>query len=153
MKELNSLLFLVGMALSLGSIATFISMNVVVGSSLDLTLVHHQRLFIAAISRALTVPGVCMLFASAILSTGFSEHQPFADGWNFAQLVLAALILINTIVFIRPLVAQVTQLARRSAAQGQSLESYVKRKKLEDRFGAVNFLLIVTTLLLVAFKP
>lgn len=153
MKELNSLLFMVGMALSIGSIATFIVMNVVVGSSLDLTLIHHQRLFVAAISRALTIPGVCMLFASAILSTGFSEHQPFADEWSLAQLILAALILINTIVFVRPLVAQVTQLARQSAEQELSLESYVKRKKSEDRFGSVNFLLIVTTLLLVAFKP
>jgi len=29
----------------------------------------------------------------------------------------------------------------------------VRRKKLEDRLGAVNFMMIVTTLLLAAFRP
>lgn len=153
MKEANSLLFMVGMIFSLGSIATFIVMNLTVGSSSDALLIHHQRLFASAISRALTIPGVCMLFAAAILSTGSPEHQPFADGWGLAQLVLAALIFIVTIVFVRPLVTQVTQLARQGAAQGQSLESYIRRKRLEDRFGAVNFSLIVTALLLAVFRP
>ncbi len=153
MSKIDSLLFIVGMVLALGSIATFIVMNVAVGSSSDATLIQHQRLFVTANARALTVPGVCLLFAATILSTSFWGHQPLADGWGLAQLVLACLIFINTMVFVRPLVTEVSQLADQGAAQGKLLESYLRRKKLEDRLGAVNFVMIMTTLLLAAFRP
>lgn len=71
MSKIDSLLFIVGMVLALGSIATFIVMNVAVGSSSNATLIQHQRLFVTANARALTVPGVCLLFAATILSTNF----------------------------------------------------------------------------------
>ena len=153
MTRINSLIFIVGLVLSLGSIATFIVMNMAVGSSSEPTLIHHQRFFAAASSRALTVPGVCLLFAAAILSSGFPGRTLFQDVWCLTQLVLTALIVINTIFFIRPMVTELSLLAEQSAAQGQMLESYARRKKLEDRFGAANLLMIVTTLLLAVFRP
>ncbi len=42
MSKIDSLLFIVGMVLALGSIATFIVMNVAVGSSSDATLIQHN---------------------------------------------------------------------------------------------------------------
>ena len=153
MNEIGSLLLMVGLILTLGSIATFIVMNRVVGSSVDAMLIHHQRLFASASSRALTVPGVCLLLAASLLSTELWAHHWLANGWGVARLVLAALIFINTMVFVRPLVAEVSQLAAQGAAQGSVLDTYVGRKKLEDRYGAINFLMIVATLLLAAFRP
>ena len=153
MSKIDSLVFMVGMVLSLGSVATFIVMNAAVGSGSDATLVKHQRLFVSAIARALTIPGVCVLLAATVLSTSFWGHRPFDDGWGLVQLVLAALTFINTMVFVRPLVAEVSDLADQGAAQGRLLQSYATRKTLEDRFGAVNFLMIVATLLLAAFRP
>ena len=153
MKEIDALLFMVGIVLSLGSIATFIVRNLTVGSSRDAMLIHHQRLFAAASSRALTVPGVCMLLAADILSSGFSGRQSLHDGWGLTQLVLATLIFINTIFFIRPLIAKISLLTEQSAAQGRMLESYARHKKLEDRFGAANLLMIVILLLLAVFRP
>jgi len=153
MSKVDSLLFMVGMVLSLGSIATFIVMNAAVGSSSDATLIKNQRLFVSGIARALTIPGVCVLLAATVLSMNVWGHQSFADGSGLAQLVLAALIFINTMVFVRPLVAEVSQLADQGAVQGRPLESYARRKALEDRLGAANFLMIMATLLLAAFRP
>ena len=152
MIEIEAFLFMVGMVLAFGSIAMFIVMNVAVGPSSCTTLIHHQRLFVDAGSRALTIPGVCMLLTAAILSSGFSGRHWFANGWSLAQLGLAVLIFLNTIVFIRPLVVEVSKLAEQSAARGKLLESYARRKKLEDRFGAANLLMLVTTLLLAVFR-
>ncbi len=153
MTEIDAFLFLLGMALSLGSIATFIVMNRAVGSNSNIVLIHHQRIFAAASSRALTIPGVCMLLAAAILSPGFSGRHPFADAWSLVRLTVAGLIFINTVVFIRPLVAEVSKLAEQSTAEGRLVEGYKRRKTLEDRFGAANLLMIVTMLLLAVFRP
>ena len=153
MMRIDALLFIVGMVLSLGSIATFIVMNIAVDSSSGASLIRHQRFFVHASSRALTVPGVCLLLAAAILPSGFSGRHLLHNGPGLAQLVLASLIFINTIVFIRPLVAEVSQLAEQSSAQPHFMESYIRRKKLEDRLGAANLLMLVTKLLLAVFRP
>jgi len=53
----------------------------------------------------------------------------FADGWGLAQLVLAAMIFINTMVFVRPRVAEMSKLAdqrrRATTTAGQGPSSLV----------------------------
>ena len=59
LKTSVTLLRELGLALSIGSVLTFVAMNMVVGSSTDARLIYNQRLFVSAISRSLTIPGVC----------------------------------------------------------------------------------------------
>ena len=147
MSYIATLFQLVGLVLALGSIATFIVLNAAVGSSADVALIHHQRVFVSAISRMLTVPGTAVLACAGVLRVA-AESRPLANPWPVALLVLEVLVVMNTLFFIAPLVRDVTALARSGAEQGRMLPAYPSRKAREDRHGAANFLMLVAVLLL-----
>ena len=70
-----------------------------------------------------------------------------------AKRSIDALLLINTVCFIAPLVSQVTAMAKLSVAQGHMLDGYAALKSLEDRYGGINFLLLILTFFLAAGMP
>ncbi|MDC8756437.1 DUF2269 family protein [Janthinobacterium fluminis] len=128
-------------------------MNAVVGASGDAALIHHQRLFVSAITAALTVPGMCLLLAATCLLALTSRQRLLEQRWLIAKLVLLVLIVLNGSFVLAPLVGQVTELAVQSAAQGQLLPAYPPLKSREDMFGIANFLMLAAALLLAVYKP
>jgi len=153
MKNTAKLLHAIGLVLVLGSILTFVVMNMVVGSSTDAMLIYHQRLFVSAISRMLTIPGVWILVGAGSLRTVLGKYRLSDNRWLVAKLVLCTMILINTMFVVYPLVNHVTAIAKLSAVQGQLLDAYAPLKRLEDRYGMANFLMLVTAFLVAVYKP
>jgi uncharacterized membrane protein len=153
MKKTAKLLHLIGLVMFLGGILPSIVMNSVVGASTDAVLIYHQRLFVSVITRAQTIPGMWILIVAGCLIAFTGNYRPIAHRWLMAKLVLAALILINGTFILAPLVSQVTDIAKLSAAQGQLLPAYLPLKTKEDLYGIANFLMLVIAFLLALFRP
>ena len=145
-KLATTLLHELGLALPIGSILTFAVMNSVVGSSTDARLIYNQRLFVSAISRTLTIPGVLMLVASDALTILARRRRLFADKWAIAKLCLSAVIVGNTTLIIAPLLGRITAIAKLAGKDGALPDSYTSLKNVEDRYGTVNALLLVAAL-------
>ena len=136
------------MTMAAGSILTFIVMNAVVGSSPSAKLILPQRLFVSAISKYLTMPGALMLLAAACLKAVVERGHVPADEWLLAELAVSILIVANTLLLITPLARKVTAIAEIGAAEGEPPPSYKPLKRLEDRCGAGNLLLLVAAFLI-----
>lgn len=149
MKKTTKLLHLIGLVIFLGGILPSIVMNSVVGTSTDVVLIYHQRLFVSAITWALTIPGMWILIVAGSLTALAGKCRLIEQRWLIAKLMLAALILINGTFILAPLVSQVTSIAEQSAAQGQLLPTYMPLKAKEDMYGIANFLM----LLIAFFSP
>jgi hypothetical protein len=137
----------------LGGILPSIVMNSVVGTSTDVVLIFHQRLFVSAITSALTIPGMWILIVAGSLTAFAGKYRPIEYRWLIAKLVLAALILINGTFILAPLVSQVTNIAEQSASQGQLLPTYMPLKTKEDMYGIANFLMFVIAFILAIYRP
>ncbi|MHB1668364.1 MAG: DUF2269 family protein [Thiomonas sp.] len=153
MKKTAKLLHLIGLVMFLGGILPSIVMNSVVGASTDAVLIDHQRLFVSAITWALTIPGMWVLIVAGGLTALAGKYRLVEHRWLIAKLVLAALILLNGTFILAPLVSQVTSIAEQSAAQGQLLPTYMPLKAQEDLYGIANFLMLVVAFLLAIYKP
>ncbi len=153
MKKTIKLLHLIGLVMFLGGILPSIVMNSVVGTSTDVVLIYHQRLFVSAITWTLTIPGMWILIVAGCLIALAGKYRPIEHRWLIAKLVLAVLILINGTFILAPLVNQVTSIAEQSAAQGQLLPTYIPLKTKEDMYGIANFLMLVIAFFLAIYRP
>lgn len=153
MKKTIKLLHLIGLVMFLGGILPSIVMNSVVGTSADVVLIYHQRLFVSAITWALTIPGMWIQIVAGSLIALAGKYRLIEHRWLIAKLVLAVLILINGTFILAPLVNQVTSIAEQSAAQGQLLPTYMPLKAKEDMYGIANFFMLVITILLAIYRP
>lgn len=151
MKKTAKLLHLIGLVMFLGGILPSIVMNSVVGASTDAVLIDHQRLFVSAITWALTIPGMWVLIVAGGLTALAGKYRLVEHRWLIAKLVLAALILLNGTFILAPLVSQVTSIAEQSAAQGQLLPTYMPLKAQEDLYGIANFLMLAVAFLLAIY--
>lgn len=143
----------IGLVMFLGGILPSIVMNVVVGASTDVVLIYHQRMFVSAITRALTIPGMWILIVTGSLTALAGKYRLVEHRWLIAKLLLAALILINGTFVLAPLVGQVTQIAEQSASQGHLLSTYIPLKAKEDMYGIANFLMLLMAFFLAIYKP
>lgn len=153
MKKTIKLLHIIGLVMFLGGILPSIVMNSVVGTSADVVLIYHQRLFVSAITWALTIPGMWIQIVAGSLIALAGKYRLIEHRWLIAKLVLAVLILINGTFILAPLVNQVTSIAEQSAAQGQLLPAYMPLKTKEDMYGIANFLMLVIAFLLAIYRP
>lgn len=153
MKNALRMLHFTGLVMFLAGILPSIVMNAVVGTSTDVVLIYHQRLFVSAITWALTVPGMWILIVSGSLTVLGRKYRLSEHRWLIAKLVLAVLIVINGTFFLAPLVNQVTTIAEQSAMQGKLLPTYMPLKTKEDMYGIANFLMLVIAFHLAIFKP
>ena len=153
MKKSVKLLHVIGLIMFFGGILPSIVMNSVVGTSTEALLIYHQRLFVSAITRALTIPGMWILIVAGNLTAIAGKYRLVEHRWLIAKLALATLILINGTCILAPLVRQVTSVAEQSAWQGQLLPSYMPLKAKEDMYGIANFIMLVIAFLLAVYKP
>lgn len=153
MKKTTKLLHIIGLVMFLGGILPSIVMNSVAGTSTDAVLIYHQRLFVSAITWALTIPGMWILIVAGSLTALTGKYRFIEHRWLIAKRVLAALILINGTFILAPLVSQVTSIAEQSAAQGQLLPTYMPLKTKEDMYGIANFLMLLIAFFLAIYRP
>lgn len=153
MKKTTKLLHLIGLVMFLGGILPSIVMNSVVETGTDAVLIYHQRLFVSAITWALTIPGMWILIVVGSLSALAGKYRLVEHRWLIAKLALGTLILINGTFILAPLVSQVTSIAEQSAARGQLLPTYMPLKAKEDMYGIANFLMLVIAFLLAIYRP
>ena len=153
MRNALRMLHIIGLVMFLAGILPSIVMNAVVGTSTDTVLIYHQRLFVSAITWALTVPGMWLLIVAGSLTALSRKYRLSEHRWLIAKLVLAVLILINGTFILAPLVSQVSGIAEQSALQGQLLPTYIPLKAKEDMYGTANFIMLVFAFLLALFRP
>ncbi|NDU86782.1 MAG: DUF2269 family protein [Ferrovum sp.] len=153
MKKTTKLLHLIGLVMFFGGILPSIVMNSVVGTNADAVLIYHQRLFVSAITWALTIPGMWIQIVAGCLTALAGKYRPLEHRWLIAKFVLAVLILINGTFVLAPLVSQVTSIAEQSALQGHLLPTYMPLKKQEDMYGIANFLMLVIAFILAIYRP
>lgn len=153
MKKTEKLLHFIGLVMFLGGILPSIVMNSVVGTSADVGLLYHQRLFVSAITWALTIPGMWILIVSGCLTVLARKCCLIEHRWLIAKLVLAVLIFVNGTFILAPLVSQVTSIAAQSAEQGYLLPTYMPLKAKEDMYGIANFLMLAIAFLLAIYRP
>ncbi len=153
MKKTAILLHHIGLIMFLGGILPSIVMNSVVGASTNVVLIYHQRLFVSAITWALTIPGMWILILTGSLTVLAGKYRLVEHRWLIAKLALATLIFINGTFVLAPLVGQVTNIAEQSVSQGHLLPTYMLLKTKEDMYGIVNFLMLLIAFLLAIYKP
>lgn len=153
MKNNTKMLHIIGLVMFMAGILPSIVMNAVVGDSADAVFIYHQRLFVTAITWALTIPGMWILIVAGALTALAGKYRLVEQRWLIAKLVLAALILINGCFILAPLVSQVTSIAEQSALQGQLLPTYIPLKAKEDLYGIANFIMLVFAFLLAIYRP
>lgn len=153
MKKTATFLHHIGLIMFMSGILPSIVMNAAVGASTDAVLIYHQRLFVSAITWALTIPGMWILIVTGSLTVLAGKYRLIEQRWLIAKLALAALILINGTFVLAPLVSQVTQLAEQSASQGYLLPTYMPLKATEDIYGIANFILLIVAFILAIYKP
>lgn len=151
LKPIAVLLHGLGLAMCLGGSLSLVVMNMAVGPSPDVALIGHQRLFVSAISGAMTVPGACMLGVGSLAVLG--QDRLAGHRWLIATVSTGVLIFLNTVDALAPLSFHLSDLAQRSAGQGQVLEAYGPLKRAEDVFLALNVLLLTGALLLAILRP
>jgi hypothetical protein len=89
------LLAIVGFILCLGSIFTFIVMNIVLGGSPSIDSIYWQRLFVSKITFVLIIPGVILIVLGAFLLS-WKRYGFFNNKWITIAQSLIILIIINS---------------------------------------------------------
>ncbi len=140
------LVTLLGFIFCLGSIFTFIAMNMVLGDNPSIEAVYWQRLFVSKITNVLIMPGLVFIVGGAIalslLHYGFFTNRSL----SIIQ-TLIFLIAINSI-HISILVRKVSTIAIQQYESSTTIKNYMAIKSREDMFGGINMILLLTCLIL-----
>lgn len=153
MNKATKMLHLLGFVMFLGGILATIVTNAVVGNDTNPILIDHQRQFVSAIIRGLMIPGMWVVFLSGLFMVRLRKYNLRKVRWITIKFALALIILLNGTFILAPLANEVTALASQGASQGMLAANYFAQKANEDMFGAVNFFLILITVVFAVFKP
>jgi hypothetical protein len=149
--QVVELVYTIGLAMTLGTIFTFIAVNASLGQTQDVVLVHHMRSFTATISRMVTVPGAILLLLCSIVTQLFVDQK--ASPWGLLKIGLCLSILLNSIFLIAPMLRRTRELAQEGMTSGTLPPEYAAVKAREDRYGAANLLLLTALVAVLTFTP
>ena len=138
-------LTIIGYSLCIGSIASFIAMNVVAGENPTIEFLFWQRHFVNPIMNYVTMPSIWLfLFGNIGLFLAIEKGR---NRMNIVLLVLSVLIAINGQFIIIPLAKSVSRFAVQQLQTSQFITEFAKQKSIEDTFGGINlfFLIIYLT--------
>ena len=138
-----------GLIMVLGSISTFIVISTLMeGASLE--NIAFGRKIISTGTHLLTLPGIWVLAVTGVCM-GYKRYGLKQRFFQF-KLLLIILAFINGYFFVLPLVAEATEIAIRSLAQGQLLPEYKTAFMKESAFGMVNILIITAAAVIGVWK-
>lgn len=143
--QMAKTLTIIGYSLCIGSIASFIAMNVVAGENPTIEFLFWQRHFVNPIMNYVTMPSIWLfLFGNIGLFLALEKGR---NRMNIVLLVLSVLIAINGQFIIIPLAKSVSSFAVQQLQTSQFITEFAKQKSIEDTFGGINlfFLIIYLT--------
>lgn len=136
------LIHILGFVFFLGSISTFILISVLSSETTVANLAYGRKI-ISTGTQLLTIPGIWMLTISGMV-VGFLQGA-LRERFLLWKMLLVALILGNTYLFIAPAVHSATELAAQSVEHGSLLAAYTTAYNQESVFGGINILLALMT--------
>jgi hypothetical protein len=145
------LMAIIGFVLCLGSIFSFIVMNIVLGSSPTIESVYWQRLFVSEITDVLLLPGIIIFALSAILLS-WKQYGFFTNRKVIVGQIFVVLIILNT-VNITVIEKNATAIAIHQFQAMKEIPAYLVLKNREDMFGALNMLMLLACLIIGIFQP
>lgn len=147
----SQLIAIIGFILCLGSIFSFIVMNVALGSSPTIESVYWQRLFVSKITDVLVLPGITIFVISAALLSW--KQYGFFTNWKVIVVqVFMVLIILNTFN-ITVIEKDATAIAIRQFQTMKEIPDYLVLKNKEDMFGAFNMIMLLACLIIGFFQP
>lgn len=147
----SQLIAIIGLILCLGSIFSFIVMNVVLGSSPTIESVYWQRLFVSKITEVLVLPGITTFIVGAVLLSW--KQFGFLTNWKvIVGQIFLVLIILNT-VNITVIETDATAIAIRQFQAMKEIPGYLVLKNKEDMFGALNMIMLLACLIIGTFQP
>jgi hypothetical protein len=144
------LVSILGFIFCLGSIFSFIVMNIVLGETPSIDSVYWQRLFVSKITEVLIIPGICLVLIAAILIS-WKYYGFLSNNWVILVQLLVVLIVINSINIIL-LSEKATEIAIHQKETMENIPEYLKNKSREDIFGGLNTLMLLATLIIPFYK-
>jgi hypothetical protein len=148
MYRLAKFLHLLGLTLFLGSIFGHIVAGALAGAPGDPFFLAARAEIVAA-TRYLTLPGLGLSILSGAVMLISARISPLRIGWLAAHVAGAALILVNTFVFIVPAGKGALAFAR----AGDYGDALTRAILAEDGFGAANVVLALALIALGLYKP
>ncbi len=144
------LLSILGFILCLGSIFSFVVMNIALGESPSVDSIYWQRLFVSKITFVLIIPGICLFLVAAIFLS-WRYYGFFSNVWVLLVQLLVVLVVVNSINIVL-LAEKATAIAIHQKEIMQSIPEYIKIKSREDIFGGINMLILLATLMVSFYK-
>lgn len=139
---------IIGFSLSLGSIFSFIAMNVVAPQPLlPDDFVIWQRYFITSIMNYVTVPAMVLF----LLGNGLFVFLKGAKKKTITLFLLSVIICINGLFFIVPTAYKANTYTIHKNYLEQHWNAYLIEKSLEDTLGGINMLLLLVYLFIVIY--
>ncbi len=134
---------MVGFSFCLGSIASFVALNVIAGENPTIEFSYWQRSFIDPIMRFVTMPGCwLLLFGNVGVFLALKGNRRSV---NAVLLILSILILCNGL-WIFSVAENVSNLAVEQFQMAEPLPAYSAKKTVEDAFGGMNMALLIVYL-------
>jgi hypothetical protein len=141
---------IVGFILCLGSIFSFIAMNLVQGNSPSIDSIYLQRLFVSKITFVLIIPGIVLIVLGAVFLS-WKQYGFFSNKWIAIAQSLLILIIINS-TNITLFADKVTAIAIKQKLTMTSIPEFILLKSKEDMFGALNLIMLLACLIIAIYQ-
>jgi hypothetical protein len=139
----------IGTIMYVGGILSHIIISAVLGHESAMSA-YHVGMYKEMSAYILILPGLGM----KIFADGFSYfHYSVKPNWLKAKLVLLVFLSINALVFLVPMMPELTELAHASIPFGQVSEEYLAKASIEELVGMSNAIPLLLETLLGSFKP
>ncbi|MCK9997285.1 MAG: DUF2269 family protein [Candidatus Krumholzibacteria bacterium] len=147
--KLMLLLHIIGTIMYVGGILSHIIIANVLDQT-DLNALVDTAIYKERSAFILIVPGIALKTISGLVLLTKYKKKPL---WLKVKLGLAAFLLINAIVFLTPMMSELTELAKESRALGEITPAYHAKEHWEKIVGMSNALPLLLVLILGVIKP
>ncbi len=137
---------IIGYSLCVGSIASFIAMNMISGTNPTIEFLYWQRIFINPIMNFVTMPGIWLFLIGNIIMFLILENKKKIK--NLVLLILSFLVVINGQMIIFPFAKKVSRLAVQQNQTSEFIQEFTTNKTIEDTFGGINLLFLLLYLVI-----
>lgn len=144
--KLSKSIALIGYSFCLGSIASFISMNIIASDSPTIEFFYWQRRFVNPIMDFVTMPGIWLL-----LIGNFGLFLQQKNKINALLLFLSFLVVLNGQFIIIPLAKLVSNLAIKQFQRSHMIQDFTANKLIEDICGGINLIFVLIYLVVYIF--